>query len=112
MAEIDATSIAWKILFNEDYTKIPDPNRPENLPYFTAQQRERKESLERLMSGTGRVLFEQWRVKLKTGLLSLLVDPERNICHCSPCITLRKLNMIFELWVEAQRVLEEKPKDE
>jgi hypothetical protein len=112
MAEIDATSIAWKIIFNEDFEKIPDPNRPENIPLIAARKRERAESLERLISGTGRVLFEQWRGKLKSGLLSLLVSPDENACHCSSCMQLRKLRMIFELWLEAQRVLEENVKHE
>jgi hypothetical protein len=114
VAELDATSIAWKIIFGEDYERIPDPNKPENIPYFTAQKRERQESLERLISGPGRVLFEQWRDKLKSGLLSVLVSPDDNTCHCSACMQLRRLRMIFELWLEAQRVLEEKtePKQE
>jgi hypothetical protein len=108
MAEIDATSIAWKILYNEDFEQIPDPNRPENIPLIAAKKRERAESLERLITGTGRVLFEQWRGKIKRELLSLLVAPDDGACHCSHCMTLRKLRMIFELWLEAQRVLEEK----
>lgn len=111
MAELDATSIAWKILFDEEYEKVPDPNRPENLPLISAKKRERAESLERLITGTGRVLFEQWRGKLKRGLLALLVTPDDGACHCPACVSLRKLRMIFELWMEAQRVLEEKPKD-
>ncbi len=108
MAELDSTSIAWKILFSEDFEQIPDPNRPENIPYIAAKKRERAESLERLLTGTGRVLFEQWRGKLKRELLALLVAPDDGSCHCSACMILRKLRMIFELWLEAQRVLEEK----
>ena len=111
MPELDATSIAWKILYNEEYENIPDPNKPENIPYIAARKRERAESLERLISGPGRVLFEQWRGKLKRELLALLVAPDDLACHCSSCMSLRKLRIIFELWLEAQRVLEEKPKD-
>ncbi len=111
MAEPDLTSIAWRILYGEDYEQIPDPNRPENIPLITAKKRERSESLERLITGTGRVLFEQWRGKLKRELLALLVAPDDGSCHCSACMILRKLRMIFELWMEAQRVLEEKPKE-
>lgn len=109
MAEIDSTSIAWKIVFGEDYEQMPDPNRPENIPLILAKKRERAESIERLMTGTGRVLFEQWRGKIKRGLLALLVAPDDGTCHCSACILLRQLKMIFELWLEAQRVLEDKP---
>jgi hypothetical protein len=110
MAEVDNTSMAWEILFNEKYENIPDPNKPENIPFFAARKRERAESLDRLLSGAGKVLFEQWRGKLKRGTLSLLVAPDDNTCHCSNCMELRKLRMIFELWMEAQRVLEDKPK--
>ncbi|MDD3984246.1 MAG: hypothetical protein PHU54_09995 [Candidatus Omnitrophica bacterium] len=107
MPEIDSTQIAWGILFDEKYEDIPDPNKPENIPYFTARKRERAESLERLINGPGRVLFEQWRGKLKRGLLALLVAPDDPACHCSSCMMLRKMRIIFELWIEAQRVLED-----
>jgi hypothetical protein len=109
--KIDWSLLAWKIVFNEEPEQIPDPNRPENLPYILAKKRERIESLERFISGTGRVLFEQWRVKIKKGLLALLVSPDDGACHCSSCILLRQLRMIFELLLEAQRVLEDKPKE-
>lgn len=111
MPEQDMTKIAWYILYGEEFEQIPDPNRPENLPYISARKRERAESLERLLTGPGRVLFEQWRGKLKRELLALLVAPDDGSCHCSACMILRKLRMIFELWMEAQRVLEEKPKE-
>lgn len=104
----DALQIAWGILFNEEREKTPDPNRPENIPYFTARKRERQESLERLMSGTGRVLFEQWRGQLREGLLSLLTAKDIGSCHCSTCTALFRLQIIFGLWLEAQRVLEDK----
>ena len=107
MPEIDAVETAWRIVFNEDPPQMPDPNRPENLPYIAAKMRERRESLERLMSGTGRVLFEQWRDRIKKGLLALLVAPNES-CHCSSCIELRELRIIFKLWLEAQRVIDEK----
>ena len=112
MPELDNTSIAWKILFNEDFERIPDPNDPANIPRLTAQMRERRESLERLMTGQGRVLFEQWRDRLKRGLLSLLVAPPSTpldtSCHCSSCQQLREMRIIFALWLEAQRILEGK----
>jgi hypothetical protein len=112
MAELDATSIAWKILFNEDSPDvIPDPNKPENIPRLNSIKWERKEALERFVSGPGRVLFEQWRGKLKRELLALLVAPDDNTCHCSSCMTLRSLRIIFGLWLEAQRILEEKPRE-
>uniref|UniRef100_A0A6H1Z6M4 Uncharacterized protein n=1 Tax=viral metagenome TaxID=1070528 RepID=A0A6H1Z6M4_9ZZZZ len=109
MAENDYTATAWKIIFNETIEEIPDPNRPENLPHILAKRRERAESLERFLSGTGRVLFGQWREKIKKGLLALLVSRATDSCHCPSCIMLRELRMIFELLFEAQRVLEDKP---
>jgi hypothetical protein len=109
--ENDFTAIAWKIIFNEMLEEIPDPNRPENLPYILAKKRERAESLERFITGTGRVLFGQWRDKIKKGLLALLVSRSTDSCHCPSCLMLRELRMIFELLFEAQRVLEDKPKE-
>jgi len=108
MAEPDALSIAWNVLFNDDREKTPDPNKPENLPYITARKRERKESLEKLMSGPGRVLFEQWREQLRGGMVSLLSSKDIGSCHCSVCNELFRLKIIFGLWLEAQRILEEK----
>lgn len=108
--EQDALQIAWGILFNEEREKTPDPNRPENLPYITARKRERKESLEKLMSGAGRVLFEQWREQLRSGLVSLLSSEGLDSCHCSTCKALFKLKVIFGLWLEAQRALNDTEK--
>lgn len=106
MAEQDFAKIGWNILFNEDPPEIPDPNNPANIPRFTAEKRARQESLERFMTGPGRVLFEQWRVALQAGLLSLLETQDES-CHCSACIKLMRLKVIFKLWIEAQRVLED-----
>jgi hypothetical protein len=101
----DNTAIAWKILFGEDFQTILDPNEPSNLPRIKADNLARLESLERFMNGQGRVLFEQWRVALRVGLLSLLETPDE-ACHCSSCVKLMRLRMIYKLWFEAQQILE------
>jgi len=34
--ESSVVALAWKILYDEELEHIPDPNKPENVPYLKA----------------------------------------------------------------------------
>lgn len=105
----DFTELGWKILFNEDYESIPDPNKPENTAFINAKQKQRREELLRFVEGSGKVLYDRWSEKIKRNVLSLIVSPGTD-CNCINCLQIKKVQHLFELLLEAQEVIETKNK--
>jgi hypothetical protein len=100
--------IAWFVLFDEEYENIPDPNKPENIPYMKAKQKERAENLRRFYAGQGKVLFDSLKMQLKTRMMALLyAEPEKQ-CLCPVCALLREARSRLDLLVEAESILSEK----
>ena len=99
------TALAWKILYNEEYESIPDPNKEENVPYMKAKKKERSEAFRRLMEGPGKVLFAEWKKKIKQVNTALLFIPATQLCTCHACMLIRGIRGILELWLEAEQSL-------
>lgn len=109
MAE-DDMDIGWRILFNEDAPKITDPNIPANIPRKKAEDVRHLEGIKRFMSGEGKELAGQWKIAIQSGLLSLLQSGEI-ACHCPACIQLTRCKILYNLFLQTGKSLEEKPKD-
>jgi len=105
-------NLAWKILYKEDREEIPDPNKPENLPYLKAKKKQKAEALEILISGPGKILFENWHEKIKRLNLGMLFTPKSQLCNCSVCETIREIKATLEIWLEAEQILVENKKKE
>ncbi len=101
----NAISLVWFVLFGEDYETIPDPNKPENAAFFKAKRNQRTEQLRDFMSGKGKVLFDEWRKKVKRNQAALLSIPETEMCHCSACMIIRDTRKYIELLLEAENIL-------
>ena len=99
------STLAWKILYKEDREPIPDPNRPENVPYHKAKRKKKAEDLQRLLDGPGKALFERWYEKLKVENLRLLFTPESQLCTCPTCNAIRQIRSILELWLDVEQTL-------
>lgn len=99
------TSMLWFILFGEEYEKIPDPNKPENAPLFQAKRKERIQQLRDFMSGHGKVLFDEWRRKVRCNQAALLSIPEKEMDHCSACMIIRDTRKYLELLMEAEKIM-------
>ncbi len=98
---------AWELLYSEDPEFEPDPNKPENIAYYNAKKEERRQGIQLLMHGPGKALFEMWHKKIKTLNIQAL-DTARNLdCTCESCKMLRQIDSMFQLWLEAEMVLEE-----
>ena len=113
MEEIEksAVALAWYILYGEEYETIPDPNKPENVPYLKAKKKQRANAFKALLQGQGKILFEEWKEKVKRINLALLFIPKENLCNCPSCQLIREVRNILELWIEAeQALLEDKQK--
>ena len=111
MEEQSAVALAWKILYDEELETIPDPNKPENVPYLKAKKKQRANAFKALMSGSGKILFEEWKEKVRRINLALLFIPKENLCNCPACQLIREVRSILELWIEAeQALLEDKQK--
>ena len=105
-------NLAWKILYKEDREEIPDPNKPENLPYLKAKRKQKAEALSVLMEGQGKVLFENWYEKIKRLNLGLLFTPGSQLCNCPACEAIREIKAILEFWLDAEQILAENKKKE
>ncbi len=104
-------SLAWKILFNEEYEETPDPNNIENQNYLKAKRKETEEGFRKLMSGHGKVIFESWRDKIKKQTLSMLYLDPKELCNCQACQLIRSMRGILDLWLEMEFILNQKNKE-
>lgn len=103
----NAVETAWKILYGIERDEIPDPNKPENIPYINAKKQERIQSFENLKNGPGKILFEAWADKIMRLNLGLLFTPKEKLCLCPACQVIRDIRATLEVWVEAETTLKE-----
>ena len=100
-----AVETAWKILYGIEKEDIPDPNKPENVPYLKAKNQERIQAFEYLRNGPAKILFEAWIDKIMRLNLGLLFTPKSKLCLCPACQAIREINAILEVWVDAEITL-------
>ena len=106
----NAVETAWKILYGVERDEIPDPNKPENVPYLAAKKIERIQAFEYLKNGPAKILFEAWIDKIMRLNLALIFTPKQKLCLCPACQVIREINAILEVWMEAEITLK-KEKD-
>jgi len=104
--EQNAIALLWKVLYKEEYEQQPDPNKPENIPFYKATREQRRKELSSFYSGPGKVLFDGWEKRVKQLNLALLSSPEADKCLCASCQVIRRIKAIMALWVEAMQLLE------
>ncbi len=93
-------------MFGEDPEDIPDPNKPENIPYINALKKQRVDSFKRFAEGQGKVLFEQWQMELRTGLHNVLTGDDGKQCTCPLSFKMGQLRYLLKLICNAQEILE------
>ena len=98
---------AWRFLYDEDLEKQLDPNKPENNARANARKKELKQQYDVLMRGPGKVLFEQWKKKLRSMNLGLFSLPTNELCACTSCLIIREMQSIMKLWMDAETVMKE-----
>ncbi len=99
--------IAWKTLFGEDFEDMPDPNKPENVAYYKAKQKEKAEKLTRFFKGPGNILFEKWQARVRSGMFSLMTQSIPH-CECNLSKEIRELQYLVKLLAESTMVMENK----
>lgn len=99
------TALAWELLFNEKYESIPDPNKPENSAYLNAIQQQRIDSIRHFAMGNGKILYDEWKKKVRSETLALLTIPKSELCNCAACMILREIRPRLELIIEAENIL-------
>ena len=105
--ETQTLALAWELIYGEEYEVTPDPNKPENLHHLKAKKKQTVDGFKRLMRGPGKVLFEQWKERVRKTNLALLFLPKENLCGCPACDTIREVRGILELWIDAEQILME-----
>jgi len=83
--------IAWSILFGCDIEDIPDPNKPENVPYIKAVRKAETEKLKLFMETTGKVLFDHLQTDVREGMFDIILRENTGGC---PCGLSRKVDAI------------------
>ena len=102
---VSLTALAWEVLFGEKYETVPDPNKPENVSYYNAKKRERNEKLRLFCTGQGKVIYDEWKKKIRAETLALLTIPKTSLCNCMTCLILREIRPRLELILEAEDIL-------
>ena len=98
--------IAWKVLFGVDHEKIPDPNKPENIPHIEAVKKEKIQQFKRFALGVGKPLFEQLQNEVRVGMFDLLIYGDCK-CRCELSNMVDKLQDRLKLIAQAQQVVDD-----
>ncbi|HOX40532.1 MAG: hypothetical protein M0R06_18180 [Sphaerochaeta sp.] len=106
--ETNAIALLWKVLYGEELEQTPDPNKPENLPYYKARREQRRKELSSFYNGPGKVLFDGWEKRVKQLNLQLISSPEADKCSCQTCLIVRQIKSIMTLWIEAMQLMGQK----
>ena len=108
---LSATAIAWKVLYNEDFEEIPNPNLPENSARINVERKQRREAISRFVTGQGKPIFDEWRKQIKSKNLALISTPDKLMCLCPACNQIRDIRSRLEMILEAEMVLREQKED-
>lgn len=102
-------SLAWLILYGEEFENIPDPNKPENQAHFAAKRQLRADQFKALMKGPGKVLFDQWSDDIKKLNIMLITDGRIGGCGsvCPMVVMLSEIKSKLKLWLEAESIVNE-----
>ena len=98
-------ALAWEILFGDKYESVPDPNKPENSAYINAMQQQRKDSIKHFAIGGGKVIYDEWKKRIRSETLALLTIPKSELCNCTACMIIREIRPRLELIVESESIL-------
>jgi len=101
----DSFGLAWKVLFDEEFEEIPDPNLPANEAYHAVQRGKRVEAFKALRAGPGKILFEQWQKKIKALLLKVMFTDAEDLCACPACILIREARSLIYTMMDAESIL-------
>jgi hypothetical protein len=101
------TSMLWFILYGEEYERSPDPNKPENMVYHKAKQKERAERMRSFMTGAGSVLFEEWKKKIRSNMAAIVSIPEKEMDNCPACMIIRETKTYLKLLLDAEMIISE-----
>jgi len=99
------TALAWEILFGEKYESIPDPNKPENSAHINAIRQQRLDSIKHFAMGSGKVIYDEWKKKVRSETLALLTIPKTEFCNCVACMILKEIRPRLEMLIEAENIL-------
>ncbi len=100
-------ALAWMVLYGEEFERTPDPNKPENMPYFKAMAKERREKLRRFVGEVGKPVIDLWKKQLREQNLVLLATPYDKMCNCPACLLLRQVKPKLEMITELEMILAE-----
>ena len=103
----DFTDIAWEVVFGEKLEKIPDPNKPENAPYFKAKRREKKEKIKVFAQGIGKPVFDHWKNKIRRNIMAVILNNQCNTCHCANCMLIREIQYLFNLILDTESIIQD-----
>jgi len=101
----NSVELAWKLLYGLERDEMPDPNKPENIPYLKAKALKRIELFESLKHSPANVLFEMWADKIMKLNLGLLFTPKDKLCLCPACQAIRDIRATLEVWIDAETTL-------
>ena len=98
-------ALAWEILFGDKYESVPDPNKPENSAFINATKQQRKDSIKHFAIGGGKVIYDEWKKRIRSETLALLTIPKSELCNCTACMIIREIRPRLELIVESESIL-------
>ena len=98
--------VAWRILFNEDVEKLPDPNKPENQAYISAKIKQRREKLERFARGDGEVLFKIWQDRIRMIMKDILMS-DNLTPDCPVCSKILNVRVMANTIAEVQFIIDD-----
>ena len=98
-------TVAWRLLFDEEYDNILDPNKPEDTARMNATEKKKATDFKKFATGQGKPLFDRWKKDIREKILQLLSSPEIDECGCKICSSVKELRYILHLCISAEQII-------
>ena len=95
----------WKVLFGDDLERLPDPNKPENIPRIDAERKIKVDAFKTFAEGIGKPLFDQWQLDIRQHQFELLMN--KKLSDYDIILLVRQIGTLVEMIAKAQMVIDE-----
>jgi hypothetical protein len=97
--------VVWKSLFGEDLERLPDPNKPENVPRIDAERKLKVDAFKNFAEGVGKPLFDQWQLEVRGHQFELLMN--ESLTDNEVVLLVRQIRDLVKMIAKAQVVIDE-----
>ncbi len=105
MDQNQLSATIWRTLFGDDLERLPDPNKPENIPRIEAERKKEVDAFRTFAEGVGKPLFDQWQSEIRYNQFELIVNED--LKDNEVLLLVGRVRDLVKMIAKAQMVIDE-----